>query len=527
MREQLNKWRRLVATLLVLGCLVAGCSYDRAEPGLFRQPMTRQTTAPPIRPVTPAETLPSPNPDLPVVGEAIWTSADGLDITMRLAVHAVRRVEGGTVLDWSVTPLHGAGLRPSDPLPTTVDLGLSRHGEGYPDILLVDAARARVYRPLTRKGWGSLCLCTPVTVAQRSLRIDYTTLLQVAFPALPDDLETVDVQLATAPPFWRVPVTPHGMRPLASYPTDLTRPAERTPVLASTQPFTYRPAGQRYLVMVNAVYTSSSFTSVAWTILSIEAGHGLGAASTPPFADAEPPRRAYNQISAGGPQIKVGTGRPVWRARLVTTRLAGLGALECLCTDLRSGAAALRRTGQQMRVITNLPPVPSGTASVDIVFPGLTTFTDVAVTPAPNSAFRSAGPAVRGVGFWTYREDKPHPGWRPQGLADPAAAGRSVTGLPSHGRRDCPLSNSCRGRKLADQPLSGQIRGLSLSKPEKLPFDKHRPESVEGLRAQQGSRFAPLQAAARLRHMTDARLPDPVMVVLAGAAGSGKSTWAC
>ena len=26
--------------------------------------------------------------------------------------------------------------------------------------------------------------------------------------------------------------------------------------------------------------------------------------------------------------------------------------------------------------------------------------------------------------------------------------------------------------------------------------------------------------------MTDARLPDPAMVVLAGAAGSGKSTWA-
>jgi hypothetical protein len=86
-----------------------------------------------------------------VVGEAIWTSADGLDITMRLAVHAVRRVEGVTVLDWSVTPLHGAGLRPKDPLPTTANLGLSRPGEGYPDILLVDAARARVYRPLTRK----------------------------------------------------------------------------------------------------------------------------------------------------------------------------------------------------------------------------------------------------------------------------------------------------------------------------------------------------------------------------------------
>ena len=34
------------------------------------------------------------------------------------------------------------------------------------------------------------------------------------------------------------------------------------------------------------------------------------------------------------------------------------------------------------------------------------------------------------------------------------------------------------------------------------------------------------ELAARLPRMTDARLPDPVMVVLAGAAGSGKSTWA-
>ena len=107
----------------------------------------------------------------------------------------------------------------------------------------------------------------------------------------------------------------------------------------------------------------------------------------------------------------------------MTTRLAGLGALECLCTDLRSGAAALRLTGQQMRVITNLAPVPSGTSSVDIVFPGLTTFTDVAVTPAPNSTFRSAGPAVRGVGFWTYRANKPHPGWRPQDWPTPLPRG--------------------------------------------------------------------------------------------------------
>jgi len=413
----MRRW--LVATLLLFACLVAGCTYERLEPGLFGRPMSKETTAPPLRPVTPNETLPSPNPDLPVVGEAIWTSADGLDITMRLAVHAVRRIKGATVLDWSVTPLHGPGLRPKDPLPTTVNLGLNRPGEGYPSILLVDAARARVYRPLTRKGWDSQCLCTSLMLAQRNLRLGYTTVLQVAFPVLPEALENVDVQLATVAPFWHVPVTPLGMLPLASHPTDLARPANPTPVIGSTSPFSYRSAGQRYLVMVNAVYTSSSFTSVAWTILSMEPGRGLQAASTPPFADAAPPRRAYNPISAGGPQIRVSAGRSVWRARLVTTKLAGLGALECLCTDLRYGAAALRQTGQQMRVITNLPPVPAGTARVDVVLPGLTSFTNLAVTPAPDSALRSAGPAVRGAGFWTYQAEQPHPGWKPRDWPTP------------------------------------------------------------------------------------------------------------
>ena len=250
------------------------------------------------------------------------------------------------MLDWSVTPLHGGGLRPKDPLPTTIDLGLNRPGEDYPNILLVDAARARVYRPLTRGGGDSQCLCTPFTLVQR---ICDSATPRCPFPALPDGLENVDVQLATVPPFWHVPVTRAGMLPLASYPTDLARPADPTPVIGSTRPFSYRSAGQRYLIMVNAVYTSSSFTSIAWTILSMEPGRGLQAASRPPFADAAPPHRAYNPISAGGPQIKVGDGRSVWRARLVTTKLAGLGALECLCTDLRFGAAALRRTGQQMR----------------------------------------------------------------------------------------------------------------------------------------------------------------------------------
>jgi hypothetical protein len=234
-------------------------------------------------------------------------------------------------------------------------------------------------------------------------------------------------------------VTPSGMLPLASYPTDLARPADPTPVIGSTRPFSYRSAGQRYLIMVNAVYTSSSSTTIAWTILSMEAGRGLQAASTPPFADAAPPHRAYNPISAGGPQIKIGAGRSAWRARLITTKLAGFGALECLCSDLRFGAAALRRTGQQMHVITNLPPLPAGTSRVDVVLPGLTTFIDLAVTPVPDSTFRSAGPAVRVTGFWAYQAEHPHPGCQNTGLADAVAAGRPATALPGDGGHDCAL----------------------------------------------------------------------------------------
>ena len=403
--------------LVLLACLVTGCSYDRAEPGLFGRAITRETIAPPIRPVTPDESAQAPNPDLPVIGEAVWTSADGLDITMRIAVHAVRRVAGGTVLDWSVTPLHGPGLRPNDPVPKMLDLGLSRPGEGYPSIILADAQRSRVYRPLTLKDSASRCLCTSVTLAERNLRIDHTTLLQVAFPPLPNDLATVDVDLATVPPFWQVPVTPAGMLPLASYPTELTRPAEATSVVASTKAFGYPPARQHYLVMINGVYASSTFTSIEWTILSLDPGRGLQSAASPPLADAEPPERPYNPISAGGPRLSLGSG--IYRARLVTTKFAGRGALECLCTDLRIGTDALRGIGQQMSAVTTFPPLPAGTPKVDIVLPGLTALTDVAVGHAPDSTFRSAGPAVRGVGFWTYQANQPSAGWVPRDWPTP------------------------------------------------------------------------------------------------------------
>jgi hypothetical protein len=282
---------------------------------------------------------------------------------------------------------------------------------------LMDAARSRIYRPLTLKGSDSRCLCT--RFVRHSLRIGYTSLFQITYPALPDDLATVDVYLATVPPFWRVPVTRPGMLPLASSPTDLSRGAEVTSVVASTKVFRHPVADQSYLVMVNAVYASSTFTSIAWTIHAVAPGRGLQTASTPPLADAQPPPQPYNQASAGGPQIRFGTSQALTRARLVTNKLVGSGMVECLCTDLRIGASSMRQMGGHMSVVTTLPPLPAGTSKIDVVLPGLTTLADIAVTLAPDSTFRSAGPAVRDVWVWTYRPYQRHPGWVPRDWPTP------------------------------------------------------------------------------------------------------------
>ena len=148
-----------------------------------------------------------------MVGEAIWTSGDGSAITVRIAVHAVRRIPGATVLDWSVTPLAGPGLDTDDRVPPGFNLGLTRFGEGNTNVFLLDGRR--VYRPLTHRGPGlAACLCTPVWLDQHDLRINHTTLFQIAYPALPEATTSIDVDIASVPPFAHIPVAPVGAVPL-------------------------------------------------------------------------------------------------------------------------------------------------------------------------------------------------------------------------------------------------------------------------------------------------------------------------
>ena len=232
-------WRPLAA-LCALMVLLAGCTYSEQEPGLFRPtaPQTSETGRPERLP--PRKT----NPDLPVAGEAIWTTAEGLQVTVRFAVHAIRRIEGASVLDWSVTPLSAPGLGPAIGCPAGVDLGLTSQGAGDVNIVLSDAA-GRVYRQLTHVSRAEFnrCLCSPIWATQLGLRLGETRMLQLTFPELPPDVKFLDVSLANVPTFWHVPVSPLGQAPLATRSTNLGRPADHVDPVVRPHPSRF-PGGK-------------------------------------------------------------------------------------------------------------------------------------------------------------------------------------------------------------------------------------------------------------------------------------------
>ena len=403
----------MAPTLAAVLLVVVGCSYSEREPGLLARYTPQPTVGPPSSKSPPTATpLPVANPELPVAGEAVWTSADGLDVQVRFAVHAVRRVDGGTVLDWSVTPIRAPHLRPGDAVPDSVDLGLSRRWESSANVFLVDARRRTVYRPLLRAPDSEYCLCTPIWLSQRSLRIGVTTLLQVAFPELPDALRTVDVDIPTVPQFWRVPVTPVGQVPVANRPTDLTRPAEVHPWVARSDMFLYGASEQVFQVQVHRVIAGGTFTSLEWAIVSVTGGDGVEAASAPPFASADAAAvTAHNPVAASGPVLHVDGAGTILHTRVMTNRLTSGKADECLCTDLRSWAAVLQRPDKVATVVTNYSALPKGTQQVEVVFDGLDPM-NVTVTPASDATINTADPISTNPKFWRLRRNNPRPGWK-------------------------------------------------------------------------------------------------------------------
>jgi hypothetical protein len=405
-------WRALAA-LCALMVLLAGCSYSEQEPGLFRP--TAPPTSEPGRPdrLPPRKT----NPDLPVAGEAIWTTAEGLQVTVRFAVHAIRRIEGATVLDWSVTPLRAPGLETGDRLPSRLDLGLTRQGAGDVNIVLSDAG-GRVYRQLTHVSRVEFnrCLCSPIWATQLGLRLGETRMLQVAFPELPPDVKFLDVSLANVPTFWHVAVSPLGQAPIAARSTNLGRPADHVDPVSAPQPFSFPwNKGLLQSIQIRQIVASPNSTSVEWTINSFTdqpsvslIGYGPPVAATVPEGVL-----VLSQESASGPQIRSSTGprRPLLKARWMTARSQGLDFYECLCTPIGIWAGSLRRSGGSATVTTTFPPLPANATKADVVLTGVATLRNLAVVRAPDAAAKLEDSAKAPTRYWTYQVNSPPRGW--------------------------------------------------------------------------------------------------------------------
>ena len=345
----------------------------------------------------------------------VWTTAEGLGVTVRLAVHAIRRIDRGTVLDFSVTPLTARDLAVGDRLPAWVDLGLTREFGGDNNIFLLDPGRSAVYRPVshTLRSEFNRCLCSPLWVAQLSLRIGETRMLQVTYPPVPESVRFLDVSMVTVPLFAHVPVTPKGRVPTATGPTDLARPAEQPAAVAEPVQFRYPPPLEQrsQSIQVVSISSTATMTSMRWNIRSLTDQPNFNVVPGGPPVSAELPAdvNVFNPGSAYGPILRV-AGHST-RALFMTTRVQGRGFFECLCTDLGLWATSLRRPGGQATVTTTYPPLPAGTRAVDVILPGVATLRGLPVVPAADAAI-GLGPEVpAGSDTWRYSESAPPPGW--------------------------------------------------------------------------------------------------------------------
>ncbi|SDS37658.1 hypothetical protein SAMN04489812_1725 [Microlunatus soli] len=392
---------------LVSLIVIAGCSQPEREPGLFGR-----DTPPPSPTIAASAPTTSPrphpqvvNPRLPVLGERVWTTGDGSRISFRIAVHGLRRISGGTVLDWSITPLPSAGLRPGDAVPETVDLAAASDPRTF---RVIDTDARQVYRPLVDPE-GRHCLCT----ADHPLRVEVTSVRQVTFPELPDPngAAPFDVDIPSVALFTGIWAPAPGFAVAADRGTDLSGPAHADSVIHWTRSFRYGPSrsGQLMRIGIIGVTTSPGSTSMVWSIWTISSGSGLSAGRAGPVT-ADTDSRTGRDV-ASGPRLRYSTSSRHHRT-LSPWREGGRDG-PCLCSDLGGWTAGMATARRSITVITNLPALPAGVTSVDVLFPGLQAVRRVEVTRVRQPALDTGGwhawrhwppandrPPARGVGDW-------------------------------------------------------------------------------------------------------------------------------
>lgn len=390
---------------LVLVVVSAGCTYSSQEPGLFGH---NQPSAPQSSGLSDAERV---NPDLPVLGERTLTPDRNDDPPLRVALHAIRRTKGGTLLDWSITPLQQVGLRVGqavDDHSTAATLA-----DAAPSFRIIDSDHHKVYDPLVSTRTNG-CLCS---VPAGDLRIGVTSLLQVAFPPLPSTLHSVSVELPAVELFTDVPVPERGSYFGPTRPVDLARSPDVDEVIRWSPSFDYPAAGgQEFRIGIIAIDAASDATSIVWSIWSISEGGGLYATGAPPIT-ARWDRLAHRSTASGLQLAVPGSDADPIGVWYESTGKGGNRDATCLCTDLRSATIDLTRARRSVTVISNLPPLPLRTQFVDVILPGVGRMEHIPVSEALDASSQVAGP----IADRSSTVDAPYGRWQaPSGNTWPA-----------------------------------------------------------------------------------------------------------
>ena len=242
--------------------------------------------------------------------------------------------------------------------------------------------------PLTRTGPGCRMPVHPVTAGAAGLRSGETTLLQVGFHPARDAAHgrRRHRHRAASSAGSRSP-RPGRCRWPAS-PTDLRRGRRRgerrSPVSGPSLPAAAASGSRSGSTRSGPQHLHLR----AWTITVARRVARAGGGGRATVRRRPPPRSAYNLIAASGPQLQIARTAPLDRGWSGPSSTVGARWSACAptCGPGRQRAAP----GHEVTVVTNLPPLPRGTSSVDVVFPGVGTL--------PESGRRRAGRGRSGAG---------------------------------------------------------------------------------------------------------------------------------
>ncbi len=356
----------------------------------------------------------------PVLSSFVLDAGTKTPQDVRVAVHGVRRIEGATVLDWSVTPLASDTAKAGDKVGQALDINIDPGFENSNALQLVDTTAKKVYRPLDNDEKVTGCLCVPWFTVKSDLTVGSTRLMQAAFPELPEGLDQIAVSIRNQPLVSDAPVTPLGEVPTGEG-IDLSAKAEALPEAAPGAKFTY-PVGdqlqepaQAMTLTVNEVIAGSSGTSLVYTVTSDESGPGINALGGRPINDPGVVQYGTSvfELGSSGPGISAASDsadgqliRPWFASRKQKTAVPPRSAKnfawrECLCSTTQIYGRILKTEGRSISLVEHMPALPAGTSSVDIVFPdkSLPTVKDVKVSAAPKV---SGSSKKADVGTWSY-----------------------------------------------------------------------------------------------------------------------------